>query len=408
MNEVERPKESVVAQANNTPGSKVMPFLLPFCITMSFGPQLHAQESPSELLQKASSIYLELSQKLSPDNGYPRRIASGTNWETTGASGWTSGFFPGILWQLYNYTEDESFLDSAQRWTDGLEGQTNAPTHDVGFMINNSFGHGYRDAGIERYKNVTLEAARHLSSRFNPRVGAIRSWDMERFEYPVIIDNMMNLELLFWAAKNGGDPSLVDLATTHARTTIRDHVRADGSTYHVVDYDSETGKVIWRGTHQGLADSSTWARGQAWGVYGFTLAYRETKESIFLDTACRLADRFLEGLPKDGVPYWDFDAPQEPPEPKDASAGAIAASALWELHALVAEKELRSRYRDASLHLVKNLSSTRYLAFKSNLPALLHHSTGNKPGDSEIDIPIIYADYYFIEALLRQKSEVSP
>lgn len=389
-------------------------------ILLSLSPLIQAQESPGkdlrkcirtedekspcELLNTAGSIYLDLSQQTV--DGYPRSIDNGTTWETTEPRSWTSGFFPGILWQLYKYTENDSFLQQAQRWTNGLEEQKTAPTHDVGFIINNSFGHGYRNAGIENYKETTLQAAEHLASRFNPRVGAIKSWDWGKWEfgYPVIIDNMMNLELLFWAAKNGGDPELANIAKTHAMTTIRDLVRADGSTFHVAEYDGQTGELIGQSTHQGSRDDSTWARGQAWGIYGFTVAYRETKEEIFLETARRLADRFLERLPEDGVPYWDFDVPQEPGEPKDASAAAIAASGLWELSSLVDETTSMIKYRQASRNLVNNLSSDRYIAFTSGLPAVLQHSTGNKPDNSEIDVPIIYADYYFIEALIRQSS----
>lgn len=361
-------------------------------------------EFRSELLNIASSIYLTLSQNLSPTDGYPRSIDNGQSWETTNASGWTSGFFPGILWQLYKYTEDESFLQEAQKWTQGLEGEKTGSDHDVGFKINNSFGHGYRIAGIEKYKEVTLQAAAHLASRFDERVGATRSWDWGDFKFPVIIDNMMNLELLFWAAKNGGDPELAEIAKTHAMTTIRDLIREDGSTFHVVDYNPETGEVIKQGTFQGLNDNSMWARGQAWAIYGFTVAYRETAEPIFLETAIRVADRFLEELPDDGIPYWDFDVPQIPEEQKDASAAAVAASGLWELAYLVEEESQTIRYREASKNLVKNLASDYYLAFNSDLPAMLLHSTGHKPGNSEIDVPIIYGDYYFIEALIRQIS----
>ena len=363
------------------------------------------QESPDKLLKTASSIYLQLSQKLSPEQGYPRSIIDGFNWQMTQPEEWTSGFFPGILWQLYQYTGDHSFSVQAQRWTEGLENQKTAPTHDVGFMINNSFGLGYRLGGIERYKKVVLDAAKHLAMRFNVHVGAIRSWDWGEFRYPVIIDNMMNLELLFWAARNGRDSSLAEIAKTHAMTTIRDHVRADGSTFHVVDYQPEKGEIIWRGTFQGLVDSSTWARGQAWGLYGFTVVYRETREPLFLETACRLADWFLERLPEDGIPYWDFDALKEPGEPKDASAAAIAASGLWELASLVDQALLRNRYLAASKNLVESLSSSQYLAIESAPPALLLHSTGNKPHNSEVNVPTIYADYYFIEVLIKQASK---
>lgn len=358
---------------------------------------------PADMLSSACALYLPLAELLSPQVGYPRSITNGADWNLTPPEQWTSGFFAGILWQLYELFEDEALREQAQRWTEGLEGQVSVPSHDVGFMINNSFGSGYRAIGDESYRTVTLEAAEHLATRFDPRVGAIRSWgEMERFSYPVIIDNMMNLEILFWAARNGGDESLADLATTHAMTTIRDHVRADGTTFHVVDYEPETGEVIWRGTVQGLADTSVWARGQAWGLYGFGMVYRETGEPLFLETACRLADAFLERLPEDGMPCWDFDAASIPGEPKDASAAAIAASGLWDLSSLVQDDGASARYREASVALVEHLSSDDYSAQSVGLPALLLHGTGNRPRYREVDVPLIYAEYYYIEALAKR------
>jgi len=363
--------------------------------------------SEKRILNTACEIYLPLAQKLSPEDGYPRSIIDGKTWKLVPASDWTSGFFPGILWQLYHFSQDSALFIQAKRWTNDLKDQTTAPTHDVGFMINNSFGKGYRIKSLADFKTTTVEAAYHLATRFNPRIGALRSWDWGEFKFPVIIDNMMNLELLYWAANMNGDSTLTLIANTHAKTTIRDHIRDDGSTFHVVDYNPETGKVFWKGTHQGLADSSTWARGQAWGIYGFTVAFRETNEPLFLDTACRLANWFIQHLPEDGIPYWDFDAPDKAEEPKDASAAAIAASGLWELSMLIDEEALSERYRETSKKMTKTLLSEKYSAKQAGIPALLLHSTGSRPENNEVDVPLIYAEYYFIEALIRQLSKSS-
>ncbi len=362
--------------------------------------------TPSEnVLERAAATYLPLSERLSPDNGYPRSIIDGVDWRLTAPRTWTSGFLAGILWQLYGRFEDEALLEQARRWTEDLAAQTSVPSHDVGLIIGTSFGRGYRAAGTEWYRTVALEAAEQLADRFDPRVGAIRSWGAVRpFTYPVIIDNLITLEILFWAARNGGDASLADVARTHAMTTMRDHVRADGTTFHLVDYDPETGDVLWRGTVQGLADTSTWSRGQAWGLYGFALAHRETGEPLLLETARRVADAFLARLPEDGIPCWDFDAASIPGEPKDAAAAAIAASGLWDLASLIEDEKASDRYRAASVALVERLSSSDYSAEAAGLPALLLHSTGNRPMGDEVDVPLIYAEYYFVEALIRQAS----
>ena len=362
---------------------------------------------PDDALERAVAVHLPLARRLSPEDGYPRSIFLEGDWSLSTPGAWTSGFFAGILWQLYECSGDDELLRQARRWTEGLENQTTAPSHDVGFVINSSFGRGYRSTGMEEYKAVMLEAAEHLASRFDPRVGAIRSLGEDRkLTYPVYIDNMMNLELLFWAARNGGGDSLAQIARTHAMTTIRDHVRPDGTTFHVVDYDPESGDVIWRGTLQGLSDTSTWARGQAWGLYGLAIAYRESGEPLFLETACRLADAFLERLPDDWIPCWDFDAACLPGEPEDASAAAVAASGLWELASLVEDWATSRRYRWVSSALVDRLFSDEYSATRAGLPALLLHSTGNRPRDVEVDVPIIYAEYFFIEALIKQGADV--
>jgi unsaturated chondroitin disaccharide hydrolase len=407
------------SRASNTPlgvALLVIALALPCCASRGdpssdYGPPQSACSSAARhpsILETAHDIYLPLAQNLSPLDGYPRSIVEGSEWDQRQPYEWTSGFFAGILWQLYGIFPDEDLLEQGQRWTEGLEGQTNAPTHDVGFMINNSFGRGYRAAGIEEYRAVTLEAAEHLATRFDPDVGAIRAWGaMGRYSYPVIIDGMMNLEILFWAARNGGEAYLADVARTHAMTTIRDFLRSDGTTFHLVDYDPDTGDVLRRGTVQGYSDTSTWARGQAWALYGFTIAYKETSEPLFLETACRTADAFLERLPEDLIPCWDFDAAEIPGEPKDSSAAAIAASGLWDLASLVEDPADMQRYSEASLALVARLSSDEYSAYDLGLPALLLHATGNRPANREVDVPLIYADYYYIEALIKQLTPCS-
>jgi len=324
------------------------------------------------------------------------------SWKTTGARDWTSGFFPGALWYMYEYTKDPFFKSAAERWTAGVtEQQWNTGTHDVGFVIYNSFGNGNRLCPSESYKKVILQAARTLATRFNPTVGCIKSWDNRKWDYPVIIDNMMNLELLFWAAENGGPKRLREIAIKHAETTMKNHFRRDGSTYHVIGYDTTTGGVKTRNTHQGYADESAWARGQAWAIYGFTMTYRFTKDARFLETAQRAADYFIKHLPSDYVPYWDFMAPEIPNEPRDVSAAAIASSALFELSKYAQEKPQQVTYRNAATKILTSLCSAPYLAEGTSSHAILNHAVGSKPANSEVDVSMIYADYYFIEAMLR-------
>jgi unsaturated chondroitin disaccharide hydrolase len=357
-------------------------------------------------LDYAVEQYRRSASELDPADGYPRTTNPDGSWATTPPRGWTSGFYPGTLWYLYEYTESPEMLELAQRWTAGLEGQSqDTGSHDVGFQIMCSYGNGYRLTAEEGYRDVVLQAARSLASRYNPEVGATLSWSWSPnpplWKFPVIVDNMMNLELLFWAAKNGGDPTFYDMAVQHALTTRQYHVREDGSTYHVVDFDPQTGEFIRGLTWQGYADESAWARGQAWGLYGFTMVYRETGDERFLETAVKLADFFIENLPDDHVPYWDFRAPNIPNEERDASAGSIAASGLLELSTLVRSDASQRRYREAAEKLIEELGSERYLTQGTESAAVLTHCVGNRPGNSEVDVPIIYGDYYFVEALLR-------
>ncbi len=338
---------------------------------------------------------------------FPRNTDEKGKWTTRESRNWTSGFFPGCLWYMYELTGDEAWMQKARVWTDAMEAEkSNTQTHDIGFMMFCSFGNGYRLTGDGKYKEVILESAKSLSTRYNPAVGCTLSWSSKwaqsRWKFAVIVDNMMNLEILLWAARNGGDKKLYEISASHAAKTMQNHIRADHSTWHVVDYDPNTGKVIKKQTLQGYSDDSCWARGQAWGTYGFTMAYRETGDERFLKTAQRLADYFIEHLPEDNVPYWDFQAPG-PNEPRDTSAGAIAASAMLELSGLVKDSQARQKYFEAAEKILKSLSSPAYLDRENKTDGVLLHGTGAKPLGREIDVSLIYGDYYFLEALVRYK-----
>lgn len=342
----------------------------------------------------------------------PRSIAQGeTHWKRVAVtiSEWTAGFWPGILWYDYENTQSATIRKYATQYTDLLLPLTELPAydHDIGFQLFCSFGNAYRLTGRESYKQVLLKAADTLATLFNPTVGTILSWPREvkprQWPHNTIIDNMINLELLYWAAKNGGSQRLYDIATRHAEITMKHHFRADGGCYHVAVYDTVTGHFIKGVTHQGYADSSLWARGQAWAIYGYTMVYRETSNKQFLRFAEIVTDLYLSRLP-DGewVPSWDFDAPKGKEAPKDASAAAIVASALLELSKLEDNKEKAATYKAAAVSTLQELSGSRYQSRTSN-PAFLQHATGHWPGKSEIDASIIYADYYYIEALMRYK-----
>ena len=372
----------------------------------------HPKESPHRpLTSRWENITDVLSQKIqrtvrecSDSLSYPRSAAPNERWVTVPIRDWTSGFFPGVLWYMYEMTGEKSFEASARRWTQGLAPiQWYTGSHDVGFMVFCSFGNGHRLTRDESYKAVILQTARTLTTRYNPVVGCIRSWDNRRWKFPVIVDNMMNLELLFWASRNGGTKEMYDIAVRHAETTMRNHFRPDGSTYHVLDFDTANGSVISRVTHQGYADSSCWSRGQAWAIYGFTMTYRYTRDPRFLETARRAADYFLRRLPSDHVPYWDFDAPNIPDEPRDASAGAIAASALLELSGYMEGSPDRDRYFQRAVSMIEALSVPPFLTAEPSSRGILQHAVGNKPGGGEIGVSLIYGDYYFIESLLRYR-----
>jgi unsaturated chondroitin disaccharide hydrolase len=335
----------------------------------------------------------------------PRTLSPAGELVVVPSRDWTSGFFPGYLWLLYQASGEARWKAAAQEYTARIEPEKNDRTsHDVGFKIYCSFGTGYRLTQDPAYQAVIVQAARSLSTRFNPNVGTLRSWDHHRAEwgYPVIIDNMMNLELLFAATRFSGDSSFYKIAVSHANTTLKNHFRPDYSSYHVVDYDSATGRVVKRTTHQGFANESAWARGQAWALYGFTMCYRETKNPAYLAQAEHVAAFILNhpNLPKDLIPYWDFNAPDLPNAPRDASAGAIIASGLLELSTFSANGPLYRRQADKMLD---NLAKSYVAQPGGSHGFLLLHSTGSKPANSEVDVPLNYADYYFMEGLLRRQ-----
>jgi hypothetical protein len=364
--------------------------------------------------------------KTLPQDQLPRTFQNGKVMTVT-PSAWVSGFYPGTLLYLYQYSEDTALSHEAIERLKLLEKlQFVTSTHDLGFMMYNSFGNAYRLFHDPHYKDVLVQSAKSLATRFNPKVGCIKSWNEVKsldgkrvLHFPVIIDNMMNLELLFFASKATGDPYYKNIAIQHANTTLKNHFRPDFSSYHVVDYDTTTGKVKSKETEQGFSDNSTWARGQAWAIYGFTMVYRETRDKKYLRAVQKMANFFLDNpnLPKDKIPFWDFNVNQPgytplwkydpnkyPVVPRDASAAAITASALIELSGYVNKADSEKYLEDAKF-ILKSLSSPQYrAAVGKNGGFILMHSCGGVPGDAEVDVPLSYADYYYIEALTRYRA----
>lgn len=326
---------------------------------------------------------------------------------SVGPFDWTSGFYPGSLWQLYGLTQDEVWKKRAKEYTEKLDTiQYWEGNHDVGFIMECSYGNGLKYIDSKAYEDVIVQTAQSLSARFKPNAGVLQSWGRsKKWKCPVIIDNMMNLELLFHATKISEDSTFYDIAVSHADNTIKNHFREDGSSFHVVDYDPETGEVIQKNTHQGYSDDSAWARGQAWGLYGYVMVYRETQDPKYLRHAEKIAGfiRDNPNLPKDQIPYWDYNADPGENTLRDASAAAITASALLELSTYDTDKN-NEEYLKWGNEIIDNLSSENYLAETgTNGGFLLKHSVGSKPHGVELDVPLNYADYYYLEALLRQK-----
>ena len=316
---------------------------------------------------------------------------------------WTIGFYPGTLWYIYEYTGDENIREMAVKRTEDLEPVKYLTSHhDIGFMMNCSYGNALRLSGKESYEEVLITSARSLSTRFNDTVGCIQSWGRtEKWPYPVIIDNMMNLELMMNAYKLSGEQRFADIANSHAKVTAKNHFRDNYSSYHVVAYDPETGKVVQKNTHQGLADESSWARGQAWALYGYTMMYKETGDEEYLALAENIASYILSRLPEDMVPYWDYDSPDIPDTYYESSAAAIEASALIDLYRFTKTK----KYLSAAEKTIRTLASDKFLAKEDEYSGfLLKHSNGSVPSNGQVDVPLTYTDYYFLEALLRYRN----
>ena len=366
-----------------------------------------AKESMSSLTSRVMYLavehYKNMDRALEPGRS-PRYYKDG-EFADKNLEWWCSGFYPGTMWYLYEYTGDEQILALAKKHTEQLAPlQWYTKNHDIGFQIFCSYGNGYRLTGDKSYEKVIRNASSSLISRYNATVGSIRSWDSRKWKYAVIVDNMMNLEMLMWTANKAKSDKLRKIAITHANTTMRNHFREDFSSYHLLDYNPENGEVLRRQTVQGYADDSRWARGQAWGLYGFTMMYRFTKDAAYLKQAEGIADMIISYLPKDGIPYWDFNAPDIPKALRDASAGAIIASALIELSHYLPEKG--DKYLAIAERQLRTLASKEYLApAGTNGNFILRHSVGHLPGNSEVDVALTYADYYFIEALMRWKQK---
>lgn len=366
-----------------------------------------------EAFKNASSQYAGLIKEMSSTPGLlPHSILPDGSLHRVSPSSWVSGFFPGSLWYIYEYTGNVTVRKNAEKFTTYLKTQkNNNKTHDIGFMLYCSYGNKWRLCGKDKEtEDVLLSGAKALSSRFNVQVGCTQSWDTGKcgWSFPVIIDNMMNLELLMWAYKTSGDPVFKNIAVRHADTTLKNHFRKDNSSYHVVSYNPKTGAVEKKETHQGYSNESAWARGQAWGLYGYTMMYRETGNKSYLEMARKIASFIIrhKNLPKDKIPYWDFDAPNIPHAYRDVSAGAIICSALIELSDYVKSDEADEYLAVAEMQL-RALASPAYTAKPgTNKFFILKHSVGYLPGNREIDVPLSYADYYYLEAMLRFKDRV--
>ena len=362
-------------------------------------------------IKNAARQYHLLKTKLQPGQFPKAYFPKNDSLATSDSRWWCSGFYPGALLYLYEQTKDTGLKKEADRILKDLEKeQYNKGTHDLGFMMFCSFGNANRLEPKDEYKKILLNSAKSLSTRFDPKIGVIQSWNSKNpADYLVIIDNMMNLELLFWATQVTGDSSYYKIAVSHADQTIKNHFRADNSSYHVVNYNREKPGVIQKKhTAQGYADESAWARGQAWGLYGYTLMYRATKDQKYLDQANKISEFILNhpNFPKDKIAYWDFNAPDIPNASRDVSAATIMASAWLEL-ARYATPESSIKYRQTAKEILLNLNSKKYKAQPGTFGGfILKQSVGHLPAKSEVDVAISYADYYYIEALVRLKESI--
>lgn len=347
------------------------------------------------------------------DGKLPRTIDAQGRLVTADCYWWCSGFFPGLLWMLSEDCPQEPQLRQyAELFTRRVEPVRKVTdNHDIGFMLGCSYGHAYRITGDEYYMTILSEGAHNLSTRFMPAAGVTKSWGTSsRWTNPVIIDNMMNLEILELVGKKEGNQEYLKIADSHAQTTMKNHYRPDFSTWHVVDYDSETGKVVKKVTAQGFSDESAWARGQAWGLYGYTMMYDQTGNKKYLKQARNVANYLTtrSNIPEDAIPYWDYDCTDIPNTPRDASSAAITASAYLLLSQLDKKSSTAQRWWDMALRQLRSLASPAYTAYPGSARGfILLHSTGSLPAKSEVDVPLTYADYYYVEALLRLKKMIA-
>ncbi|WP_345955788.1 glycoside hydrolase family 88 protein [Mucilaginibacter sp. PAMB04168] len=372
--------------------------------TVALKPKADLVKLINKNLKDANAQYKVLMTNV-PKDSLPETFQNNRS-KSTSAKNWVSGFYPGTLFYLYKGTKEPAMYTAGLEKLPVMEPMKTIDSHDIGFMMYCSFGNANQIKPSAAYKDVLLTSAQSLSKRFNPKVGCTMSWSSKPGEFRVIIDNMMNLELLMWATKVSGDSSYAKIAISHANTTMKNHFRPDYSSYHLVNYNPETGGINKKQTVQGYADSSAWARGQGWGLYGFTMMYRETKDKKYLNQAKNIANFILShrNLPADKVPYWDFNAPDIPNAYRDASAGAIYASALIELAGYVDAVNAK-KYINVAETIIRTLSSDKFKAAPGeNGGFILKHSVGHLPKGAMIDVPLTYADYYFVEAMLRYKN----
>ncbi|MGJ5643264.1 glycoside hydrolase family 88 protein [Formosa sp. S-31] len=381
------------------------------CKTENTKPQKAQPNWAEQHLEMAANNYKTLSKNV-PVNQFPTTYTNDTL-RFSDSGWWCSGFYPGTLVYLFEGTQDSMFLKTVEtKLTELKKEQYNTTTHDLGFMMFCSYGNAYQVTHNPKYAEIIKNASQSISSRFNPKTGTIRSWDPapwnDKWEYPVIIDNMMNLEMLLWAGKQFNNHKFTEVALTHADTTLNNHFRKDFSSYHVVSYDTISGNVEMKNTDQGYADESSWARGQAWGLYGYTTMYRYTKNQKYLEHAMGIADFIVNhpNLPENKIPYWDFDAPNIPNAKRDASAAAIMASAFLELKNYASEDKAKIYFNTAE-QMLKSLSSPEYFASQDEQGGfIIKHCVGNMPDNTEVDVPLSYADYYYVEALLRYLNKI--
>lgn len=413
-NDEKNPRRVAFRVGRSPPNATLMKlshFLFCSAVPMALAAAAQAQDVLMDKLPavfaRAEIQYKGMLEKVESDPNLPRTTKADGSVLTVKPDDWTSGFFPGNLWFLHEYDGSAFWKEKALAYTRRLEVIRHFKgNHDGGFMLGCSYGNALRLSPDDEFRSVLRDAAAALATRYIPELGMIRSWDSKPYICPVIIDNMMNLELLTWASKNGGESKLRDIAISHADHTLKNHFRPDGTAYHVVDYDPKTGWIRGIYGNQGADVRTPWARGQAWGLYGYVMMHRETGKPEYLEKAVSLAKVLMQhpNLPADKIPYWDFGAKPGNDTPRDASAGAVIASALLELSHLVPDGKV---FRDFAREQLLSLASPAFLAEPgTNGGFILARSTGHLPGNSEINVPLVYADYYFLEALLRYKTLV--